>query len=95
MVLPPRLPGSRPKETRELDRALTERLQKACDFISQHLLTGEKAWQSLSKSLEDCYVLNYGGLDQTDLVESFGKIGDKTLALHVVEQNAGLLIRQE
>jgi hypothetical protein len=97
MVLPARLPGSRPKETAAIDRALTQRLRRACDFVSNQFTDSRSkpTWQSLAESLDDCYVLNNGSLDEAALVAALRVIGEKTLMLHVNEQNAGLLIYRD
>ncbi|KAK0715578.1 hypothetical protein B0H67DRAFT_665770 [Lasiosphaeris hirsuta] len=90
LVLPARVPGSRPRETKMIDRTLSQRMRKACHFISEQLPSGP--WQSLLDSFTACYQLNCGSLDTSTLVDEFRNIGDKTLILHVVEQNAGLLV---
>jgi hypothetical protein len=94
LVLPPRIPGSRPADSHELNKSLIQRLRKAVDFTAKALpIPG--GLQEVSDSLTECYKLHLKGLDKASLVDAFSCLGSQTLILHIAEQNAGLLIYQE
>jgi len=94
LVLPARVPGSRPADSKELDKSLIQRLRRAVDFTAKKLPI-HGAFQSLNDSLTECFKLYLGGLDKASLVDAFSCLGTQTLILHIEEQNAGLLIYEE
>jgi hypothetical protein len=95
--LPPRLPDKRENWTDQIESALTERVLDASRTL-RDLTNGELSyqWDCIRNILQTCKFVNAGGkLNKTSLLTEFRRLGRKDLLiLHVVEQNAGLLIRR-
>lgn len=98
-VLPPNVPGKRETEEsyEEISDNLLARLLRACEQAES--LAGQPysdAIRSLSKSLQACRELNRGRLDKETMLRYFAQIKPHdVLILHVIEQNAAILIRHE
>ncbi|KAI1370598.1 hypothetical protein F4677DRAFT_437927 [Hypoxylon crocopeplum] len=97
LVLPPQLPGKQDPDIEDLPCSVLKRVIHACKaldaLVDQPL---SEAFQSVRASLDACLDLNTGRLEKTTLLEYFRHLEPNyTLILHVVEQNAALLIRRE
>lgn len=94
MVLPPKLPGRQDSNLEDLSQDFLGRLLRSCKkletFVPQRLRI---AVSSLHDDLQLCRELNHGRLEKASLISALGKIEEQSLILHVVEQNAALLIR--
>jgi len=95
VALPPRLPGRREGRIDRIELALINRLLDAtrtlCSVSDGALY---RSWDSTRRALQVCKELNAGGkISKSSLVTEFRTLGDsELLILHVVEQNAGLLV---
>ncbi len=96
LVLPPKLPGQQDRDIEAIEQNILTRLIRACDTLSG--LTNQQfagTWASVSHSLHLCLNINLGRLDKESMLQAFYKLQRKDLlTLHVVEQNAALLIRR-
>ena len=96
LVLPPKVPGQLDTDTECIERSILTRLLHACDTIGK--LTDQnyaETWASILRSLRVCLNVNQGRLDKTAMLKEFGNLHPKDLLiLHVVEQNAAVLIRR-
>jgi hypothetical protein len=96
--LPPQLPGKPEMTTDQIGHALTTRLLNASRMLSA-LTTGKlsQQWDRVRYILQICKSVNAGGkLNKSLLSTEFQKLErGGLLVLHVVEQNAGLLIRRQ
>jgi len=96
LVLPPKLPGHRDIDIEGIEQSILTRLIRACDTLGK--ITGEQfreTWTSIRYSLRICLNINPGRLEKTSLMQEFYNLQrDCLLILHVVEQNAALLIRR-
>lgn len=99
-VLPPHLPGKEEENISEIGDALADRLLSASRVLRDQM-SGEfsehwNKWDSVRLSLQTSKLLNQGGkLDRHTLLTEFRSLGrNEVLILHIVEQNAALLIRQ-
>ncbi|KAF8867182.1 hypothetical protein BDZ45DRAFT_609382 [Acephala macrosclerotiorum] len=95
LVLPPKLPGQRDIDIESIEQNILTRLIRACDilgkFIDQQFA---ETWASLRHSLRVCLNINPGRLEKASLLQEFRNLQrNDLLILHVVEQNAALLIR--
>ena len=95
VLLPPKLPGFRDEKLHEINQSLvqslvdaTTALQDAAPYESLILL------QTTRRVLKTCKILNMGGkLDRSSLEREMHDLSPgQMLILHVVEQNAGVLI---
>lgn len=98
-ILPPNVPGKREKEEIywEISNNLLTRLLGACKE-AESLTTQpfSDVIRSLSESLQACHELNQGRLDKETMLRYFAQIKPQdVLILHVIEQNAAILIRHE
>ncbi|EHK46815.1 hypothetical protein TRIATDRAFT_291137 [Trichoderma atroviride IMI 206040] len=97
LVLPPKLPGKPFENPVLLLHELGRRLQKAC--VTLHPLVPGKIWNTLISSLNIIIRLNQDSLSRESLLEAFHLLAkgdnDNWLALHVLEQNAALLIHKD
>ena len=97
LVLPPRLPGQQDVDIEGIKQSILARLIRASDTLGK--LTGQQfaeTWSSVRHSLRVCLKINPGRLEKVSLLQEFEKLQPKhLLILHVVEQNAVLLIRQQ
>lgn len=99
VVLPPNVPGKRETDEsyEEISNNLLARLLRACKQAEG--VAGQPfsdAICSLSESLQACRELNQGRLDKETMLRYFAQIKPQdVLILHVIEQNAAILIRHE
>lgn len=97
LVLPPKLPGQPDTDTPGIEHSILTRLIRACDTLDK--LAGQgfaETWAPISNSLCTCLNLNRGRLEKASLLQEFQSIQPKvSLILHVVEQNAALIIRRD
>lgn len=97
LVLPPQLPGEQDEDIETISYEVTQRLVNACNSVGS--LIDEKwshAFQCFHVSLTTCIELNTGRLEKATLLKHFSRLEtNHMLILHVVEQNAALLIRRE
>jgi hypothetical protein len=96
LVLPPKIPGEQDADPVSVGHAILNRLGDAWHTITNLCDPDlDKTWASVGQSLRSCLRLNHGRLDKQSILQQFERFGpDVTLILHVIEQNAGLLIRQ-
>jgi hypothetical protein len=96
LVLPPKLPGQQDRDIEGIEQNILTRLIRACDTLGE--LTTQQfagAWASVGHSLRVCLNTNLGRLEKASILQAFSKLQPKDLlTLHVVEQNAALLIRR-
>lgn len=98
LVLPPQIPGSQDENIDEIGDEILRGLIVASRTASKHTTNAHwtNAYHDLGTSLEACLELNNGRLEKKSLLKHFqGMVPGQVLILHVVEQNAGLLIRRE
>jgi hypothetical protein len=94
LVLPPKLPGGQDPHLDEEGRDFVTRLTAAIDTFNTATDENHSGpLSSLQKSLDICSHLNRGLLDKNTLAVAFKDFGQAPLVLHVVEQNAALIIR--
>lgn len=96
LVPPPKLPGQLDIDTEGIEHSILTRLIRACDTL--YRLTGEEfaeTWTSIRCSLTVCLNITKGHLKKASMLQEFCRLQPKDLLiLHVVEQNAALLIRR-
>ncbi|OCK76192.1 hypothetical protein K432DRAFT_428888 [Lepidopterella palustris CBS 459.81] len=96
LVLPPKLPGQLDKDVEGIEHSILTRLIRACDTLGK--LAGQEfaeTWTSIRHSLRVCPNVNQGRLDKTLMLQEFCGLRLKDLLiLHVVKQNAALLVRR-
>ncbi|KAI1458353.1 hypothetical protein F4805DRAFT_456984 [Annulohypoxylon moriforme] len=97
LVLPPQLPGKRDECIEAISHEVTKRILGACNGVGSLVdRQWSQAFQSLRASLTSCIDLNTGRLDKATLLKHFRLLEpDHMLILHVIEQNAALIIRRE
>ena len=95
--LPPKTPQSEDVGVEIVSRDVLIRIIRACEAtIALAAPPWTEAFQSLEGSLSACLALNTGRLDRSTMLKYFRRLQQyQTLILHVVEQNAALLIRRE
>jgi len=95
-VLPPKLPGYRDIDSEGIERSILTRLICACDTLGNS--TGSNfrdTWASVRYSLRVCLNINLGHLEKASVLKEFCNLQrNGLLILHVVEQNAALLVRR-
>ncbi|KAI1654401.1 hypothetical protein F4813DRAFT_370697 [Daldinia decipiens] len=96
LVLPPRLPGSQDPDIEAVSYDVLMRIIRACDTLDSLVEPPwSKAYQSLRASFKACLPLHSGRLDKSVLLAYFRELQpDQMLILHVIEQNAALLVRR-
>ncbi|RFU32830.1 hypothetical protein B7463_g3489, partial [Scytalidium lignicola] len=96
LVLPPKVPGQADEDTEGIKRNILDRLIQACNTISKYSDEEfERIWASIRSSLRICSELNGDHLEKELLIGEFRNLQpNDQLILHVVEQNAALLIRR-
>lgn len=96
LVLPPKLPGHQDINIESIEQSILAHLIRACDSLGK--LTGQKfagTWASVSHSLRICLNTNTGRLEKASMLHEFRKLQrNDLLTLHIIEQNAALLIRR-
>ncbi|KAI1092009.1 hypothetical protein F5B19DRAFT_455893 [Rostrohypoxylon terebratum] len=97
LVLPPQLPGEQDENLERISYEVTKRVISACNSVGS--LADQRwsqAFQCLHVSLTTCIKLNTGRLEKATLLQHFSQLEvNHLLILHIVEQNAALLIRRE
>lgn len=94
LVLPPKLPGKQDNTEGELPQEFVKYLLKSVTTLASVAPPNYRdALSVLQQSLRVCGELNHGRLDRTTLLASFDGINKCPVALHVVEQNAAVIIR--
>ncbi|KAH8424803.1 uncharacterized protein LDX57_002546 [Aspergillus melleus] len=97
IAFPPQLPGTQDPRGENVNSDLTRRLLDAVKVVSESSKTESlPTWKVIQKSLETCISLNENGfINKARLVKAFRDLQpDHALILHIVEQNACVLIRQ-
>jgi len=97
VVLPPQLPGKHDDQLGQVEPALIRLLQNASSILRDLTEGGIRDhFDLVCHTLHTCRRVNAGGgLDRGTLRAEFGNLGRTgLLILHIVEQNAGLLIRR-
>ncbi|PQE19818.1 p-loop containing nucleoside triphosphate hydrolase protein [Rutstroemia sp. NJR-2017a WRK4] len=96
LVLPPRLPERQDTDIESIQQSILSRLIQACDTLEQS--TGDAfkdTWASVRQSLRVCRDTNPGHLEKVSMLSAFADLEENDiLILHVVEQNAALLVRR-
>ncbi|KAH0566486.1 hypothetical protein GP486_000104 [Trichoglossum hirsutum] len=96
LVLPPKLPGQQDEDKASIENSILSRLMHACDTLGN--LSGHEfmqTWVTLHNSLSICSSANQGRLEKSSMLHNFRNFQQNDLLiLHVVEQNAALLIRR-
>ncbi|KAI1211128.1 uncharacterized protein F4807DRAFT_25762 [Annulohypoxylon truncatum] len=97
LVLPPQLPGEQDENIEIISHEIGKRILAACDGVGSLVdQPWSQAFQCLRVSLATCIDLNTGRLEKTTLLKHFHRLEpNHMLILHVVEQNAALIIRRE
>lgn len=94
LVLPPKLPGRQDANLEDLSQEFVQRLSMSCTKLERVAPSAlRQPISSLRHALRVCGELNHGRLDRKSLISGFETINKQPLILHVVEQNAALLIR--
>ncbi|KAI9683344.1 MAG: hypothetical protein M1829_005414 [Trizodia sp. TS-e1964] len=95
LVLPPKVPGTQDPDTIEVGYDILARLIRTCRTLSKYTVPEfAETWTSIEHSLRLCQNLNSSHLEKKSMLRQFSQIElDDFLILHVVEQNAALLIR--
>ncbi|KAI1434570.1 hypothetical protein GGR50DRAFT_391374 [Xylaria sp. CBS 124048] len=97
LVLPPRVPGAQDADIESVSECVLARFIHACESIIP--LVGSpwsEAYQSVRFSLEACRVLSSGRLEKSTVRQYLSQLQPgHVLILHVIEQNAALLVRCE
>jgi hypothetical protein len=95
LVLPPKLPGQQDIDIEGIEQSILTRLIRTCDTLGK--FTGQQfaeTWASVRHSLRVCLNINPVRLEKALMLQEFCNLQRKDLLiLHVVEQNAALLIR--
>lgn len=96
LVLPPKLPEQLDTDKNDIEVRIFTRLIHASDTLSK--LSAQEftqTWTSLLKSLRNCFSINQGRLEKKSILREFHSLQpNDLLTLHVVEQNAALIIRR-
>ncbi|KAI5867544.1 hypothetical protein GGS23DRAFT_548787 [Durotheca rogersii] len=98
LVLPPRVPGEQDSDLENISYEILTRFLTATDDAATKLIKTPwaEAFRALRTSLLACLNLNSGGLESSIMMAYFKKIQpNDMLILHVVQQNAAVLIRRE
>jgi hypothetical protein len=97
LVLPPKLPGQQDTEIEGINEIILTRLIHACNTLgklpSQEFVD---TWVSVCHSLRLCLHLHQGRLEKRSMLYEFCRLQpNHLLILHIVEQNAALLVRRQ
>ncbi len=97
LVLPPQIPGEQDSDIEAVSRNILRRAIRTCEAADTLAdLPWSEAFQSLRASFKSCFVLNQGRLEKSTMLEHFRNLQvHHLLVLHVVNQNAALLVRRE
>jgi hypothetical protein len=96
LVLPPKLPGGQDADTEHISSDVLSRLIQAATTLGK--LAGQEqasTWDGVRQSLRRCHSLHARGrLEKQSLISEFRHLKHgHPLILHVIEQNAALIIR--
>ncbi|KAM3084368.1 hypothetical protein ACMFMG_001526 [Clarireedia jacksonii] len=90
LVLPPKLPARQDADIEAIQQSIMTRLIDACDILEGSTGLFSSVCRSLRLSLD----VNIGHLEKGSMLQAFGNLQpNDILILHVVEQNAALLVR--
>ncbi|KAL7621053.1 hypothetical protein AAE478_008365 [Parahypoxylon ruwenzoriense] len=97
LVLPPQVPPCQDPDIESVSHDVLTRIIHACETADGLARSPwSEAFRALRDSLETCIVLNSGGLEVSTMLGHFrGLQPNCMLILHVVEQNAAVLVRRE
>ncbi|KAL8335908.1 hypothetical protein RB598_009880 [Gaeumannomyces tritici] len=98
LVLPPRVPGGPDEDEENVSHEVLARLSSTCyNTFSNTESSWSAAFRGLQASLSACEVLHQsGGLDRTALLAHFKQLKPgHILVLHIIPQNAALLVWAE
>ncbi|KAF2123668.1 hypothetical protein P153DRAFT_435751 [Dothidotthia symphoricarpi CBS 119687] len=98
LVLPPQIPGEQDEDIERSSHDILVRLIRATSTLAR--LAGQNqtaTWQPLRQSLRRCQSLHERGhLEKQSLISEFKNIQhDQPLVLHIIEQNAALIVRRD
>ena len=97
LVLPPKLPGQQDIDIVSIQQSILNRLIHACNTLRK--LTSQdfmETWTSVHQSFLVSLNVNAGCLEKASLLQEFSALRQKDLLiLHIVEQNAALLVRRD
>jgi hypothetical protein len=97
VALPDRLPNGKEGNLEEIENKLTDLALQACFDLSISTEDDRlgSIWEKVAISIHTARLVNEGGkLESRSLLQAFRELDrDQALILHVVEQNAGLIIR--
>ena len=97
IAFPPQLPGKQDPRNEDVNGDLTRRLLDAVKVLGEHGQSETSTtWNIIDKSLTICTLVNENGhVNKARLLKAFKDIQpDHAIILHIVEQNAGVMIRQ-
>ena len=95
LVLPPKVPGQADPDSASIGNSIGSLLLHACDTLISLAGHSEEAWVSIRRCLHACLRVNQGRLEKAALELEFRNLQPgETLILHIVEQNAALLVRR-
>ncbi|PLB47748.1 hypothetical protein P170DRAFT_510506 [Aspergillus steynii IBT 23096] len=97
VAFPPQLPGKQDPRDEDVNGDLTRRLLDAVKALREHGQSeASPTWNTIEKSLALCTLVNENGhINKARLLKAFKNIQpDHAVILHIVEQNAGVMIRQ-
>jgi hypothetical protein len=98
LVLPPQLPGEQDVDIERTSDDVLNRLTHATITLGR--LAGQKqasTWHAVRQSLRRCHSLHARGrLEKQSLISEFQYLKpDQPIILHIIEQNAALIIRRD
>jgi hypothetical protein len=96
LVLPPQIPGKQDADTESTGDAIVIRLIQATTTLSRLTSQNETSpWYAVRQYLRRCQALHVNGrLDSQSLLSKFRNFNqEQPLLLHVIEQNAALIVR--
>lgn len=97
LVLPPKLPGQPDLDTSEIELSVLNRM--ICAFNTLSRLSGqefEEKWAPIHIYIRICLIHNQGRIEKASLLQEFRNLQTKIpFILHMVEQNAALIIRRD
>lgn len=96
LVLPPQLPGRQDANLGDLSQDFVKRLLKSCSTLESFVPSSfNDTFLKLRRTLQLCGDLNRGRLEREPLLAALATIEREPIFLHVVEQNAALIIRHD
>ena len=98
LVLPPKLPGEQDTDNQSISDEVLARLTHATTTLGKLAgLEQASTWHAVRQSLRRCHSLHASGrLEKQSLSSEFRYLKhDQSLILHIIEQNAALIIRRD